>query len=85
MVIVHACTLQAAKLTQQDSELRPFLRANTTLKKWCRKLLNYWCYPVTSALVGGQAQPRQDAEKEAYGYRNDRSFLRRALSVIHTD
>lgn len=67
------------------SGLRPFQRAGTTLQKWQREVLNYWRYPITNALVEGKHNRVKTLKRRAYGYRNDRSFLLRILSLIHTD
>ncbi len=69
----------------QASGLRPFQRAGTTLEKWQREVLNYWRYPITNALVEGKHNRVKTLKRRAYGYRNDRSFLLRILSLIHTD
>jgi len=69
----------------QTSGLRPFQRAGTTLRKWQREILNYWRYPITNALVEGKHNRVKTIKRRAYGYRNDRSFLLRVLSLIHTN
>lgn len=69
----------------QASGLRPFKRAGTTLRKWQKEVLNYWRYPITNALVEGKHNRIKTLKRRAYGYRNDRSFLLRILSLIHTD
>lgn len=69
----------------QASGLRPFQRTAATLKKWRQELLNYWRYPITNALVEGKHNRIKTLKRRAYGYRNDRSFLLRILSLIHTD
>jgi transposase len=69
----------------QASGLRPFQRAGTTLRKWRQEVLNYWRYPITNALVEGKHNRIKTLKRRAYGYRNDRSFLLRILSLIHTD
>lgn len=69
----------------QASGLRPFQRAGTTLSKWRQEVLNYWRYPITNALVEGKHNRVKTIKRRAYGYRNDRSFLLRVLSLIHTD
>ena len=69
----------------QASGLRPFQRAGTTLSKWRSEVLNYWRYPITNALVEGKHNRIKTLKRRAYGYRNDRSFLLRILSLIHTD
>jgi len=69
----------------QSSGLRPFQRAGTTLGKWQTEVLNYWRYPITNALVEGKHNRVKTLKRRAYGYRNDRSFLLRILSLIHTD
>ena len=69
----------------QVSGLRPFQRAGATLKKWQQEVLNYWRYPITNALVEGKHNRVKTLKRKAYGYRNDRSFLLRVLSLIHTD
>ena len=69
----------------QASGLRPFRRAGTTLEKWNEEVLNYWRYPITNALVEGKHNRVKTLKRRAYGYRNDRSFLLRVLSLIHTD
>ena len=55
------------------------------LKKWQKEVLNYWQYPITNALVEGKHNRIKTLKRRAYGYRNDRSFLLRVLSLIHTD
>ena len=67
------------------SGLRPFQRTASTLRKWRAEVLNYWRYPVTNALVEGKHNRIKALKRRAYGYRNDRSFLLRILSRIHTD
>jgi transposase len=69
----------------QASGLRPFQRTATTLKKWRQEVLNYWQYPITNAFVEGKHNRIKTLKRRAYGYRNDRSFLLRILSLIHTD
>ena len=69
----------------QASGLRPFKRAGATLQKWRQEILNYWRYPITNALVEGKHNRVKTLKRRAYGYRNDRSFLLRVLSLIHTD
>jgi len=69
----------------QASGLRPFQRAGSTLRKWQQEVLNYWRYPITNALVEGKHNRVKTLKRRAYGYRNDRSFLLRILSLIHTD
>ena len=69
----------------QASGLRPFQRAGATLRKWQQEVLNYWRYPITNALVEGKHNRVKTLKRKAYGYRNDRSFLLRVLSLIHTD
>lgn len=69
----------------QASGLHPFQRAGGTLRKWQREVLNYWRYPITNALVEGKHNRIKTLKRRAYGYRNDRSFLLRCLSLIHTD
>jgi len=67
------------------SGLRPFQRTARTLTKWRHEVLNYWRYPITNALVEGKHNRIKVLKRRAYGYRNDRSFLLRLLSRIHTD
>lgn len=67
------------------SGLHPFQRAARTLRRWRREILNYWRYPITNALVEGKHNRIKTMKRRAYGYRNDRSFLLRLLSRIHTD
>jgi transposase len=69
----------------EASGLRPFQRTASTLRKWRPEVLNYWRYPVTNALVEGKHNRIKVLKRRAYGYRNDRSFLLRILSRIHTD
>lgn len=69
----------------QASGLRPFQRSGSTLRKWQQEVLNYWRYPITNALVEGKHNRVKTLKRRAYGYRNDRSFLLRVLSLIHTD
>jgi transposase len=69
----------------KTSGLRPFQRTGRTLQKWRQEILNYWRYPITNALVEGKHNRVKTLKRRAYGYRNDRSFLLRILSLIHTD
>ncbi len=69
----------------EESGLRSFRRTATTLRKWRREVLNYWRYAITNALVEGKHNRIKVLKRRAYGYRNDRSFLLRILSLIHTD
>ncbi|MGB6000374.1 MAG: ISL3 family transposase [Thermoanaerobaculia bacterium] len=69
----------------EQSGLRPFQRTAATLRKWRREVLNYWRYPITNALVEGKHNRVKVLKRRAYGYRNERSFLLRILSLIHTD
>ena len=69
----------------QGSELQPFRRTAATLRRWQKEVLNYWRYPITNALVEGKHNRVKVLKRRAYGYRNDRSFLLRILSLIHTD
>jgi len=65
----------------QDSGLLPFQRTAGTLRKWRREVLNYWRYPITNALVEGKHNRVKTLKRRGYGYRNDRSFLLRLLSL----
>lgn len=67
------------------SGLRPFQRTAATLRRWRKETLNYWRYPITNALVEGNHNRIKVLKRRAYGYRNDRRFLLRILSRIHTD
>jgi len=67
------------------SGLQPFRRTAATLRRWRQEILNYWRYPITNALVEGKHNRIKTLKRRAYGYRNDRSFLLRLLSRIHTD
>jgi len=67
------------------SGLRPFQRTAGTLRKWHQQVLNYWRYRITNALVEGKHNRVKVLKRRAYGYRNDRSFMLRILSLIHTD
>ena len=69
----------------EESGLRPFKRTAATLRRWRKEVLNYWRYPITNALVEGKHNRIKTLKRRAYGYRNDRSFLLRILSLIHTD
>lgn len=69
----------------RDSDLLPFARVARTLERWQREVLNYWRYPITNALVEGKHNRIKVLKRRGYGYRNDRSFLLRILSLIHTD
>ncbi len=69
----------------EESGLRPFKRTAATLRRWRKELLNYWRCPLTNALVEGKHNRIKVLKRRAYGYRNDRSFLLRILSLIHTD
>jgi len=80
-----SAALQSWITEAQGSGLRPFMRTAATLKKWRKEVLNYWRYPITNALVEGKHNRIKTLKRRAYGYRNDRSFLLRILSLIHTD
>jgi transposase len=67
------------------SGLPSFRRTAGTLRRWQKEVLNYWRYPITNALVEGKHNRIKVLKRRAYGYRNDRSFLLRILSLIHTD
>lgn len=67
------------------SGLRPFARIAGTLQRWQREVLNYWHFPLTNALVEGKHNRLKVLKRRAYGYRNDRTFLLRTLSLVHTD
>jgi len=69
----------------EESGLLPFRRTAATLRRWQREVLNYWRYPLTNALVEGKHNRIKTLKRRAYGYRNDRSFMLRILSLIHTD
>ena len=69
----------------EESGLPPFRRTAATLRRWQKEVLNYWRYPITNALVEGKHNRVKVLKRRAYGYRNDRSFLLRILSLIHTD
>lgn len=69
----------------EESGLRPFRRTAATLRRWQKEVLNYWRYPLTNALVEGKHNRIKVLKRRAYGYRSDRSFLLRILSLIHTD
>jgi len=69
----------------EESGLRPFRRTAATLRRWQKEVLNYWRYPLTNALVEGKHNRIKVLKRRGYGYRNDRSFLLRILSLIHTD
>ncbi len=69
----------------QESGLRPFRRTAATLGRWHKEVINYWRYPITNAFVEGKHNRIKVLKRRAYGYRNDRSFLLRILSLIHTD
>jgi transposase len=69
----------------KESGLAPFRRTAATLTRWRKEILNYWRYPITNALVEGKHNRVKVLKRRAYGYRNDRSFLLRILSLIHTD
>lgn len=69
----------------EKSDLRPFRRTAATLRRWQQEVLNYWRYPLTNALVEGKHNRIKALKRRGYGYRNNRSFLLRILSLIHTD
>ena len=69
----------------EDSGLQPFRRTAATLRKWRKEVLNYWRFPITNALVEGKHNRVKALKRRAYGYRNNRSFLLRILSLTHTD
>jgi len=76
--------LQAWLTDAAASELRPFQRTATTLAKWQKEVLNYWCYPLTNAMVEGKHNRVKVLKRRAYGYRNDRTFSLRILNLFHT-
>jgi transposase len=80
-----AATLERWIKEAQISGLPPFQRTAATLTRWRHEVLNYWRYPITNALVEGKHNRIKTLKRRAYGYRNDRSFLLRILSLIHTD
>ena len=90
---VYRCSTEAeaqAVLTAwvcdaQGSALPPFVRAGSTLRKWRAEVLNYWCYPLTNAVVEGKPNRVKVLKRRAYGYRNDATFLLRILNLVHTD
>jgi len=67
-----------------ESGFRPFQRAATSLSKWREEVLNYWDYPITNAMVEGKHNRVKVLKRRAYGYRNDRTFSLRILSLFHT-
>jgi transposase len=67
------------------SGLHPFERTARTLTRWRQEILNYWRHPITNAFVEGNHNRIKTMKRRAYGYRNDRNFLLRILSRIHTD
>jgi transposase len=67
------------------SGLPSFRRTAGALRRWQKEVLNYWRYPITNALVEGKHNHIKVLKRRAYGYRNERSFLLRILSLIHTD
>ena len=69
----------------EASGLAPFQRVAGTLGRWHAEVLNYWRYPLTNALVEGKHNRIKALKRRGYGYRNNRSFLLRILSLIHTD
>ena len=69
----------------EECALQPFRRTASTLRRWQKEALNYWRHPLTNALVEGKHNWIKVLKRRAYGYRNDRSFLLRLLSRIHTD
>jgi len=69
----------------EKGDLRPFRRTAATLRRWQQEVLNYWRYPLTNALVEGKHNRIKALKRRGYGYRNNRSFLLRILSLIHTD
>ena len=77
--------LQSWVREAEQSELRSFQRTAATLRRWQKEVLNYWRYPITNALVEGKHNRVKVLKRRAYGYRNNRSFLLRILSLIHTD
>ena len=74
-------SVEAAKA----SGLPPFARMASTLQRWQEEVLNYWHFPLTNALVEGKHNRLKVLKRRAYGYRNDRTFLLRILSLVHTD
>lgn len=67
-----------------DSGLEPFRRTARSLRKWQKEVLNYWCYPLTNAMVEGKHNRVKVLKRRAYGYRNDRVFSLRILNLFHT-
>lgn len=88
--VVRRVQLPAAALDSwirdaASNELKPFQRTATTLQKWRSEVLNYWRYPITNALVEGKHNRIKVMKRRGYGYRNDRAFMLRLLSLNHTD
>ena len=66
------------------SDLKPFQRTATTLNRWQEEVLNFWDYPITTAIVEGKHNRVKVLKRRAYGYRNDRTFSLRILNLFHT-
>src|SRR3989304_269110 len=51
----------------EESGLRPFRRTAATLRRWQKEGLNYWCHPITNALVEGKHNRVKVLKRRAYG------------------
>lgn len=69
----------------KSSALVPFVRVAGIVERWREEVLNYWRFPLTSALVQGKYDRVKVVKRRAYGHRNGEVLLLRFLSVIHTD
>jgi transposase len=76
--------LTAWQAEAKASGLRPFQRAATTLGRWQEEVVNFWDYPITTAMVEGKHNRVKVLKRRAYGYRNDRTFSLRILNLFHT-
>jgi transposase len=76
--------LTAWQAEAKASGLRPFQRAATTLGRWQEEVVNFWHYPITTAMVEGKHNRVKVLKRRAYGYRNDRTFSLRILNLFHT-
>ena len=78
----------SAALTSWQTEaaasgLRPFQRTAATLRRWHEEVVNFWDYPITTAIVEGKHNRVKVLKRRAYGYRNDRTFSLRILNLFH--
>ncbi len=79
-----AAALSSWQTEAAASGLKPFQRAALTLHRWQEEVVNFWDYPITTAMIEGKHNRVKVLKRRAYGYRNDRTFSLRILNLFHT-